>query len=178
MHSRIWLVGPILLLTLLAGTGPGTAHAQPARVSSVEFVTGRAGFVDEVWDQFTMLGGGLKVRLTPRFALGPEIVYLDGARRSHALMLTASGTVDLVSPRPDRRVVPFLVFGAGLLRQTSVVGGGPGSSGVRSFTSGEGTVSGGVGVRVAVNRHWTVAPDARIGYEPESRFGVAVAWRP
>lgn len=160
---------------LLAST---SAHAQALRVSSVEFVTGRAGFVDEVWDYFTMAGGAVRLQVTPRFALGPEVVYLDGPDGSHDLTITATGTFDLVAPRSDRRVLPFVVFGAGLLRQTSVVGRGPGTPGLASYTSSEGTASGGIGVRVSLSPHWVLAPDVRLGYEPETRLSLAVAWRP
>ncbi|MGE3177953.1 MAG: outer membrane beta-barrel protein [Vicinamibacterales bacterium] len=160
---------------LLAST---PAHAQALRVSSVEFVTGRAGFVDEAWDSFTMAGGAARLQVTPRFALGPEIAYLDGRDGSHGLTITATGTFDLVATRSDRRVVPFVVFGAGLLRQTSVVGRGPGRPGLASYTSSEGTASGGIGVRIRLSPHWVLAPDVRLGYEPETRLSLAVAWRP
>ena len=49
--------------------------------------------------------------------------------------------------------------------QPTQVGAGP-------FTSGEGTVSGGFGVRVSVSRRFFVAPEVRVGYEPELRSGV------
>ena len=50
--------------------------------------------------------------------------------------------------------------------------GQPTQVGTGPFTSGEGTVSGGFGVRVSVSRRFFVAPDVRVGYEPELRFGV------
>jgi hypothetical protein len=176
MRRPPWRVLAVLLVILVEGHT--AVHAQTLSLSSVEFVTGRVGFVDEVWDYFTMFGGGVRLRVMPRVALGPEILYLDGADGSHNLTLTGTGTFDLVAPRTDRRLVPFIVFGAGLLRQTSIVGRGPGMPGRASYTSSEGTFSGGIGFRIGLSPHWVLAPDIRLGYEPETRLSLTVAWRP
>lgn len=49
-------VGVVMMLV-----SPGKlALAQERPVPIVEMVVGRSGFVDEVWDYFTTVGGGLR----------------------------------------------------------------------------------------------------------------------
>ena len=160
-------VARLCVLVGLAGFLPSTAAAQDRPAPIVEAVTGWAGFVDENWIDRTMIGGGGRVFVTRRVAIGPEFVFLRGTNDEHDWTLTVNATVDLIPDDPSvpRRVVPYLAVGGGYLRQTTQVGTGP-------FTSGEGTVSGGIGVRVSVGRRFFVAPEFRVGYEPELRFGL------
>jgi hypothetical protein len=168
------IIGVLSALAVLR-TSPATA--QPLRLSSVEVVTGHAGFVDDAWDHRVMAGGVARFALGPRFRLGPEVVYLAGRKGAHDLTVTGTGTVDLVNPAAQRRIVPFVVFGAGLIRQTSLVGGGPGTTGLFPYSTSEGTVSGGIGARIRLGRRLYVAPDIRLGWEPETRFTIALGWR-
>lgn len=92
-------------------------EAQSLDLASVELVTGHAGYIDETWDNRIMVGGLLRVSLTPRFAVGPEVVYLHGPDSAHELLLTGTATYDLVGSPTRRRLVPFIVFGAGLARR-------------------------------------------------------------
>ena len=160
-------LGRLFFLAGLAGCLPSMAAAQDRPAPIVEAVTGWAGFVDENWIDRTMIGGGGRVFVTRRVAIGPEFVFLRGSNDEHDWTLTVNATVDLVldAPSSPRRFVPYLAVGVGYLSQTTQVGTGP-------FTSGEGTFSGGFGVRVSVSRRFFVAPGVRVGYEPELRFGV------
>ncbi len=138
---------------------------------------GRSGFIDEVWDYFTTIGADARIFVTPRLAIGPEVAYLTGEfDRLEASNLTVTGNItsDLVQDDGVRRVVPYLVAGGGYLRQKTLVGGGPGSTELVPFTSGEGTVSGGLGVRIALSSRVFIAPEFRLGWEPESRIAVTI----
>ncbi len=119
-----------------------------------------------------MIGEGGRVFVTRHVAIGPEFVFLRDANDEHDWTLTVNATVDLIPDDPSvpRRVVPYLAVGGGSLSQTTQVGTGP-------FTSSEGAVSGGVGVRVSVGRRFFVAPEIGVGYEPELRFGLAFGVR-
>lgn len=158
----------VLLLALF----PTIAMAQDKPAPIVEFVTGWAGFVDENWIDRTMFGVGARGYVTPRIAIGPEFVYMKGANDEYDWTLTGNVMFDLVAERARARprVVPYIAAGGGYLRQTTQVGTGP-------FTSGEGTVSGGVGVRLALGPRFFIAPEFRLGFEPEMRVGVMVGWR-
>jgi hypothetical protein len=76
-----------------------------------------------------------------------------------------------------RRVVPYFAAGGGYLRQRTLVGRGPGSTGLVPFTSGEGTVSAGLGARITVTSRVFIAPEFRLGWEPETRIAVTVGMR-
>lgn len=74
-------------------------------------------------------------------------------------------------------IVPYLAAGGGYLRQKTLVGSGPGSTALVPFTSSEGTMSAGVGARIALGSHTFVAPEVRLGWEPETRIAVTVGIR-
>jgi hypothetical protein len=160
--------------------GTATAAAAPDRPPPViEAVVGSAGFIDSPWIHRTMLGAGARVYVSPRIAIGPEFVYLaSDTEGEHDLTLTGNLTFDLTRSNDTRRIVPYLAIGGGLLRQTEIVGSGPGSTTLRSFTSSEGTISGGIGARIGLGRHFFVAPEFRMGWEPETRFCVTIGFRP
>lgn len=171
---QAWVAGIIGLLGPLFAT---QAAAQEPRVASVELVAGHAGFVDDAWDHRRVLGGIAHFRVTPRITVGPEVVYLRGSDGAHDLTVTGVARFDLRAASRDARIVPYVVVGAGLLRQTTQVGGGPGSTGLVPYSTSEGTVSGGAGARIAVGRRWFIAPEFRMGLEPETRLTVNVGWR-
>jgi hypothetical protein len=166
------LTGIAILLTNLAV--PAAAQTRPAPI--VEAVVGTSGFVDEVFDYFTSIGGGARFFVSRRIALGGEALWMNGADDTSAQTFTATATFDLVDDA--RRVVPYIVAGGGYLRQTALVGGGPGSTTLEPFTSSEGTVSGGAGARIALGRRVFVAPEFRLGFEPTTRFTVMIGFRP
>ena len=163
---------PIVILTAVTWgvAAPVGAQTRPAPI--VEGVAGWAGFVDENWIDRAMIGGGGRMFVTQRLAAGPEFVFLRGANDEYDWTLTANLTIDLVrdAGQTARRFVPYAVVGGGYLRQVTRIGPG-------RFSSGEGTVSGGAGVRLALSQRAFIAPELRIGFEPELRFGVTLGWR-
>jgi hypothetical protein len=177
MRSRSWIA---LAIAAMLCAPVQTAFAQEKPAPIIEVVVGRSGFIDEVWDYFSTIGVGARWFVTRRLAIGPEIAYLtgalDGLEASH-LSVTGNITFDCVPDGHDRRVVPYVVAGGGYLRQRTLVGRGPGTSGLRTFISSEGTVSAGLGARVALSSRVFVAPELRLGWEPETRIGVIVGIR-
>ena len=173
MKGRFGMV--LSIAALLCGvTDPVLAQDKPRPI--VEAVVGRSGFIDEGWDYFGTFGGGVRVFVTPRLAVGPEVAYLRGELDASNLTVTANVTFDFL--RDDgRRIVPYLVAGGGYLRQKTLVGGGPGSTALVPFTSSEGTMSAGIGARIALGSSLFVAPEVRLGWEPESRIAVTIGVR-
>ena len=165
----------VAVATLFGMRQPVLAQDKPALI--VEVVVGRSGFIDEVWDHFSTIGGGARVFVTPRLAIGPEVTYLSGEVDASSLTVTASMTFDIVRDDGRRRIVPYLAVGGGYLRQKTTVGSGPGSTAIVPFTSSEGTMSAGVGARIALGSHMFVAPEFRLGWEPEARIAVTIGMR-
>jgi Outer membrane protein beta-barrel domain len=174
MNGRFGMA--LTIAALLSGVGqPVLAQDKPGPI--VEAVVGRSGFIDEGWDYFGTIGGGVRVFVTPRLAVGPEVAYLSGEFDASNLTVTANVTFDFVRDDGRRRIVPYLVAGGGYLRQKTLVGGGPGSTALVPFTSGEGTMSAGIGARIALGSYMFVAPELRLGWEPESRNAVTIGVR-
>jgi hypothetical protein len=157
---------------------PVLAQDKPALI--VEAVVGRSGFIDEAWDYFGTIGGGARVFVTPRLAIGPEVAYLSSEEdvpEASNLTVTANMTFDIVRDDGGRWIVPYLAVGGGYLRQKTTVGSGPGSTARVPFTSSEGTMSAGAGARIALGSHLFVAPEFRLGWEPETRIAVTIGMR-
>jgi opacity protein-like surface antigen len=147
-----------------------SVSAQDRRNGSVEGIGGWAGFVDDDTIGHSVFGIAAKWNVSPRVALGPELVYMIGPRSDRDLMLTGNVTVDLF----DRPVTPFFVVGGGLFRHSDDFGG----LGLRgTFSSTEGAFTAGGGVRIAVNDRFYIAPEARLGWELHTRLSVAAGWR-
>jgi opacity protein-like surface antigen len=167
-----------IVATFCGAAEPALAQENPAPL--IEAVAGRSSFIDEVWDHFTTIGGGARVFVTPRLAVGPEITYLKGefdALDASNLSITGNITFDFVRDDRRARFIPYFAAGAGYVRQKTLVGSGPGSTAVVPFTSSEGTVSAGVGVRIGVTSRVFIAPEFRLGWEPETRLAVLIGMR-
>jgi opacity protein-like surface antigen len=177
MRRCSWIALPVAAM-LCAPAQTALAQEKPAPI--IEVPVGRSGFIDEVWDYFTTIGGGVRWFVTPRLAVGPEIAYLtgefDSLEASH-ISVTGNVTFDFALDGHGRRVVPYIAAGAGYVRQRTLVGRGPGVPGLAPFTSGEGTVSGGIGARIAISSRVFVAPEFRLGWEPTTRIVVIVGLR-
>jgi hypothetical protein len=156
----------VLLAVMVDAAG---AQEKPGPVAEVS--AGWVGFADDGVVSEGLLGGSARFYLSPRIALGPEVVYIAGQNHSH-LMVTGNLTWDVLAPtggRP-RRVTPFLVAGGGLFQTRQSFPRG-------TFTSGEGAFTAGGGVRTAVGDRTTVGVDARIGWEPHLRVNGFVGVR-
>jgi hypothetical protein len=145
---------------------PGAVFAQttdPRPLSAVEFTAGYAGFVDEETIDHTVLGGALRVHLTPLISVGPELQYMIGPGDERDLILTGNVTIDVLR----RRVTPFVVFGGGLFHHSGEFG-----------SSTEGSFTAGPGVRGWLNDRVYVASELRLGWELHYRItgtvGVAL----
>jgi len=167
------------MAAVVCGTAdPASAQEKPAPV--IELIVGQSSFIDEAWDHFETIGVGARVFLTPRLAIGPEVTLLLGAFDSleaSNLLLTGNMTYDFMRDDRTRRVVPYFAAGGGYLRQRTLVGGGPGSTALVPFTSSEGTLSAGLGVRISMTSRVYIAPEFRLGWEPETRLAVTVGMR-
>jgi len=145
------------------------ALAQTRRPSPlVEAHSGYAGFVDESWIKRAAIGAAARVFVTPRVAVGPEFLYLHGSGGEHDWTLTGNASFDL-RRTPSARVMPYLIAGGGLLSQTTNVGTG-------KYTARDHTFSGGAGARIALGPRFYIAPEFRMGFEPEIRIAGVIGF--
>lgn len=161
--------GCMLASLLLARPVTAQSEEPPA---IIEGSAGHAGFVPDSTIDHTYFGGGGRAYVTPRIAIGPEIVYMRRPGGEHVWFVTGNVTFDLIDdPRRFRSVVPYIVAGGGVFRLTEQVGTGP-------YTSSEGTAMGGIGARIALGDRFFIAPELRLGWETHFRIGVTIGVRP
>lgn len=165
-----------LAMALAVGCLIGLASAVHAQAAGgrngqhgidLKLVAGYSGFIDEEMIDHGVVGGALRVALTPRVAVEGDVLYMRGPGSDRDWLFMPSVTVDL---RTGGMVVPYLVAGAGWLRNTNSVGTG-------LYTSTSWTASGGGGVRVDVAPGLYVACEVRLGSEPLTQATVALGWR-
>jgi hypothetical protein len=159
----------ILVLTVGAASAQ-TLEERPA--PALEFLAGYAGFVDDATIDHSIVGAAARIYLTPRLAVGPELVYMRGPNWDRDLFLTGNLTFDVLPPRNGRprRVSPFLVAGGGFFQHSDRFG-------ALGFTSYEGAFTAGGGVRGWISDRVYALADLRFGWELHSRVnaGVGVA---
>jgi hypothetical protein len=159
-----------LTLTLVLTTGTAFAQVPDARPDpAVEFLVGWAGFVDDATIDHSIYGAAGRVYLTPRLAVGPEVVYMIGPNADRDLFLTGNITFDLLSPRQGRpaRVTPFIVGGGGFFQHSD-------RAGSFSFTSYEGAFTAGAGVRGWITERVYALADFRFGWELHGRINAGI----
>jgi hypothetical protein len=158
----------IFIATISALALTASAFAQESRRGAVEGIGGWAGFVDEETVSHTVVGAAAKWYVSPRVAIGPELVYMIGPATDRDLMLTGNVTVDAFT---DGAVTPFFVAGGGVFRHSFDFGDRG------KFSSTEGAFTAGGGVRILIGDRFYIAPEARLGWELHARLSVAAGWR-
>ncbi len=119
-----------------------------------------------------LIGAALRVHLTPRLSIGPELLHVAGRGHSH-LILTGNLTYDLRrrTGQGAPRLVPFLVAGGGMYSTRE-------SFFPRAdFVSFEGAFTAGGGLRAELGNRLVAGVDVRMGWEPHVRVNGLVGWR-
>src|SRR5262245_52530330 len=88
-----------LVLTALSMAGP--MLAQTRQFPQLEFAAGSLLFPDDGIVNEGFYGANLRLYVTPRVSVGPEIAYISGEGHNH-LMLTGNVTYDFLSPLGGR----------------------------------------------------------------------------
>ncbi len=160
-----------LIALLLTPFLTGVASAQERPSPALDLSAGWVGFGDDGIVSEGMVGAAGRFYVSPRVAIGPELLYISGDNHSH-LVLTGNLTFDFLAPRAGRApaVTPFLVVGGGMFQTRE-------SFAAEDFTHTEGAFTAGGGVRAAVGDRVTVGVDARLGWEAHFRINGMVGVR-
>ena len=161
-----FFVSVLFVLTLA-----GSAEAQELPAPILEGAFGYARFVvDDETINHTIVGGGGRLFVMSRLAVGPEFVYMKGPDLDRDLLFTGTVTLDLVPDVPGRTsLVPYVVGSAGILRHADQF--------AEDLTTTTSTITGGGGVRIDLGGRIFVAPEVRFGRDPQIRFSVSVGTR-
>ncbi len=148
-----------LLLLIAASTG------LLAQRADVRGTFGAAAFPDNGRHWHVLAGGSARLYVTPKFAIEPEVLYAYRDRFDKDLLFLPNLVYEFGNPDSNRRAVPYLIGGAGLIH------------GIRPLNSfNEGSASAGAGVKVFLNDRVFIAPEARLGWAPNLRFTVSVGY--
>ena len=155
------LAGVITCLAPLAASAqPADFKSVPTRTTAAEATIGYTGFGDDGLIHHTGMGGTVRVHLTPRISVGPEISYHIGPSTDRDLLIQGVAFFDLRHPASGTpgRVEPYVLVGSGLMAH---------DCGCGTLTSW--TAMWGGGARVWVSRRAYVVADARMGWPSNIR---------
>ena len=160
----MWKCIPLLLLATSA-FAQTDASAVKAGTTTAEVSFNYAAFFDDGAIDHRGVAGTMRVHVTPRLSIGPELRYLMGPGDDRDVVLTGNLTIDFRKPRVGQagRIEPYAVVGAGLLSHSST-----NWSGVSPF------VTWGGGARVWLARQVYAASDVRLGWYPHMRVTTTV----
>ncbi len=164
---------PLILQTSVLAAAPAAAQPLDGSVAA-EGLAGYAAFLDDAPIEHGVFGASTRVHLTPRFSIGPEMIYMRGPGEDRDLFLTANLTYEAVPLRDARRgtIGAFVVAGGGAMRHRDRFA-------TSTFASWEGAVTGGAGVRVWATDSVYLLAEFRAGWEPHYRLngGIGVKLR-
>ena len=151
---------PILFLGLFFSTS--TIEAQDNKAAVRATVGGTRIFLDEPFS--ITAGGAIDLRLSDRLQVEPQILFSNSSefREIHVF-----GNVLWNLAQPDRRLVPYVIAGAGLLSQTDKR---------IDFHSSEFSLHGGFGVKAYFSERFFIAPEARLGFHAFPQFTVSLGF--
>jgi hypothetical protein len=167
MRARSASQATVLVISLSTIAQTAEAQSRPP-TASVILTAGYAGFVDESPINHGVVGGGTEWVLTPRIAVGPDLLYMIGPGSDRDLFVLGVARFGILPF--SRRVVPFAMAGGGLMTHWDRFNG-------KTFRSSEGSFVFGGGLRVGVTPNVYVAPEFAIGWEPHVRASVNVGIR-
>jgi hypothetical protein len=147
----------------------GNAQEQEPPAPAVDVGAAWIGFADDGIVSEGAIAGAARWYVSPRLALGPELLYIRGDNHSH-LALTGNLTWDLLSEATRPSATPFLVVGAGMFQTREAFFDG-------NFTSTEGAFTAGGGVRSRLSDRVNAGVDVRVGWELHVRVGGFAAIR-
>lgn len=169
----------ILLASSAAAQTPAPAVAAPKPKPTFEVNWGYTVFSvsdDETGEsesfEHTALGGGGRIPITSRLAIGGEILHLRGPGADRDWIFAGKLTFDLIPDTVDvpKPAVPYVVGSGGYMKHTDERNEVP-------ITVKTGVGNGGIGVRIALGRMLYVAPEFRFGFEQHWNIGIVIGVR-
>jgi hypothetical protein len=159
------ILATVLVLVLI----PSPAAAQNGGFSPSRYEVrgsgGWIGFADDSMINHGLVGVSMRIRLTERLGIEPELSYLVGPGEDRDIVLMPVVSYEF----GNGRVKPYVLGGAGALWHRDRF--------LRAFTLDFIHASGGFGVRTQVHERWSISPEFRLGIYPHLQFKVAVGYK-
>jgi hypothetical protein len=130
---------------------------------------GWAGFHNDSWTHNGLAAISFQRRLSSHFLMGSEVAFMGTQDPNDTRKLTTN-TMLIYEIGSSMKIRPYLLGGAGLRNEHEQI-----DAGLRWVRHG--TAGGGAGVKLAISRHFYIAPEVRFGWEPAARSTVGIGYR-
>lgn len=147
--------------------------AQPATRSDSRNIElrgtfGYSAFADDSLLHHSVAGGSMRIYITRRFSVEPELLYMYRSKADQDVIFTPHVAFDFAGS--NGRIKPYVIGGVGVLRHRSITGRG-------SFSSNSWSAGGGIGVKIFITKRIFISPEARLGWEPFLRVTGSIGCR-
>ncbi len=165
-------------LFLLAFVGPLAAQEPQERTLpkiEAKVILGGANFDEDI--PHGLVGGALRFYVTKRLSIEPEYLYLRHSENDQDQIFQPNVAYDFTDP--TKRFVVYGIAGAGVLRHKGRFFGNDFDTGApvvfeTSFTTWTASVGG--GVKIFATKRFFIAPEVRVGREPNVRGTISVGY--
>jgi len=148
----------LLFLLVAAGLQAEAPGSVDAKVSF-----GTVAFEDQ--EYHVHLGGSVRYYVTRRFSVEPEFQFFRGSSGHSDVLVIPNVNWDF----REGRVVPYVTAGFGWMRSNF-------PQFRPSFSTNDGLLQAGAGVKLYPAKNWFVAPELRVGSELHARWGMAIGY--
>ena len=156
------------------------AHAQDEDLTKpkaeIKATTGVSFFGDDADLRHAVIGGSVRVYLTKRISVEPELLYMHYSSSDQDYVFSVNGAVDLRDPR--KKLVPYFIAGVGVLHHQGrfTLQGPGGIETLTRFSSNGPSVNVGFGLKAFLTDRLFIAPDLRLGAEPTLRTTISIGY--
>jgi hypothetical protein len=157
----------LVLSSLLTVPAQQSDTLTPPKVEA-KLVLGGSSFAEPSIPH-SIVGGAVRVYVTRRFSVEPEFLYMRHDSHDEDYFVQVNAAYDITDPR--KRFVLYAIAGAGNFRNRSDFGGDGIDTSFRTWTA-----SVGGGVKIFLTKRLFVAPEVRVGREPDVRGTVSVGY--
>jgi outer membrane protein with beta-barrel domain len=165
------------VLCVLLGTSHVIAQESHPR-AEIKAIVGASdfGLDDEPYPHF-VVGAATRVHIWRNWSVEPEFNFMRRSSNDHDYLFQPNVVYEFKTR--EKRVVPYLIGGVGVVhnksvyRDTDFVTGAPVTIDT-SYTTW--TASAGAGLKIFLSKRLFIAPEARIGREPTARATVSIGY--
>ena len=165
-----------VVVFLVACVTPLSAQQQLTRPKvEGKVIFGSAVFGEDL--EHTLVGGAVRAYVTKRLSIEPEYLYLRRSEDDQDHLVQMNVAFDFTDPR--KRLVPYVIGGAGVLHNRGRVFGSDfvtRAPFVREISFTTWTASAGGGVKIFLTNRLFVSPELRVGREPTVRATINVGY--
>ena len=176
---RLSICASAVLLTLLATSQVAAQDSGSQSRAEIKMIVGASDFgldSNESYPHF-VVGAATRIRITRHWSIEPEFSYMKRSSNDEDYIFQPNVVYEF--NRVEKRVVPYLIGGVGVMRHKGAYNSSDSPTGVpvtydTSYTTW--TVNAGGGLKIFVSKNLFVSPEARIGLQPTIQGTVRIGY--